>query len=53
LIEDDLTLIVQEIKKAATTKFTGKLTLSLNMNEGGIGQMSLLLDRNLKKPSKS
>jgi len=52
LIEDDLKQIVLEITKVSREKFTGKCVLSLNMTEGGIGQMSLLLDRNLKKSNK-
>ena len=51
-IEEDLIVIVSEIKKASISRFTGKLILSMNMSEGGIGQISLLLDQNLKKSSK-
>lgn len=52
-IEKDSLVILEELKKVHNSKFTGKLTLTINMNEGGIGQMSLNLERNLKKSQKT
>lgn len=48
-LEENLVLIVQEIKKANSEKFTGNLTLTLAMRSGGVGNISVLLEKNLKK----
>lgn len=48
-IKEDLGLIGQEIMRAATEKFTGKLNVTLHMRRGGIGQITVLMQKNLKK----
>lgn len=51
-IEEDVLLILREIRKYNSDKFTGKMTISLNMSQGGIGQISINLEKNLKKSQK-
>jgi len=48
-IDDDLKLILEEINKTNQRRFTGKMTIALNMNQGGIGQISVNLEQNLKR----
>ena len=48
-IKDDLALIGQEVLRAASEKFTGKLNITLHMRKGGIGQITVLMQKNLKK----
>ncbi len=52
-IEDDLLIILKEFRKTSNSKFTGTIVLTVNMRNGGIAQMSLNLERNLKKQSKN
>lgn len=48
-LKEDLGLIGQEIMRAANEKFTGKLNMTLHMKKGGIGQITILMQKNLKK----
>lgn len=48
-IRADLTLIGQEVLRAASEKFTGKLNMTLHMKRGGIGQITILMQKNLKR----
>jgi len=51
--EDKLETIIQELRKISKVKFTGKISLVLNMSEGGIGQMAMHSEFNLEKHSKT
>jgi len=48
-IKEDLGLIGQEVLRAASENFTGKLDITLHMRKGGIGQITVLMQKNLKK----
>jgi len=52
MIEDDLLTIMQELRKTSDSNFTGTVVLKIHMGDGGISQMSLNLERNLKKSAK-
>jgi hypothetical protein len=47
-VREDLRLIGQEVMRAASEKFTGKLNITLHMKRGGIGQITVLMQKNLK-----
>ena len=48
VMREDMTLIGQEIIRAAKEKFTGKVEIILHMKRGGIGQITVLMQKNLK-----
>jgi len=48
-LEEDLHLIASEIVNQASNKFTGQLYISVNMRDGGIGSISVRIDKDLKK----
>ena len=51
---DNVTIeIIDQINKAKLSKFTGKMTITINMNCGGIGQVSLNKEQNLKNFAKN
>lgn len=46
---DELSVkISEQIERARGDRFTGKMTIVINMNGGGIGQVSLNKEQNLK-----
>jgi len=47
-MREDLRLIGQEVMRAASEKFTGKMEITLHMKRGGIGQITVLMQKNLK-----
>jgi hypothetical protein len=48
LLQKDLQNICSEVMRATNENFTGKMTITLDMRKGGIGQISLILEKNLK-----
>lgn len=52
-IMEKLELITDEMAKISQTKFTGKVTLEINMTQGGIGQISMNAQRILTKQTKT
>lgn len=48
-MREDLRLVGQEVMRAASEKFTGKLNVTLHMRKGGIGQITVLMQKNLKQ----
>ena len=51
-LKEDLGLIASKIMESASNKFTGKMTLTVHMRDGGIGRMNLVLDSDLKYSTK-
>ena len=47
-MREDLRLIGQEVMRATSEKFTGKMEITLHMKRGGIGQITVLMQKNLK-----
>lgn len=47
-LQKDLADIAQEIIRATEEQFTGQMTITLNMRKGGIGQIGLKMEKNLK-----
>ena len=47
-LESDLQLIVSEIIRNSKNKFTGNLYISINMRDGGMGSISVRIDKDLK-----
>lgn len=52
-LKKDLTDINQEIMRAVEERFTGEMTITLNMRQGGIGKISLKMEKNLKNIKKA
>lgn len=50
-LKDDIHLIAQEVMNQSDNKFTGNLYISINMRDGGIGSISVRIDKNLKRNS--
>jgi len=48
-ILEDKMLINNAITQASNDNFTGKMIITLNMNQGGIGNISVNMDKTLKK----
>ncbi len=46
-LKSKLGLIGEEIIRVANENFTGELNISLHMKNGGIGQISVLIKKNL------
>lgn len=51
-VKEDLQLIGEEIVKQSNRKFTGQMNITINMRDGGIGNISVRIDKNLKGNSK-
>jgi len=49
-IKAELLEVFKNIELSMSTKFTGKISFAINMNQGGIGQISMKSEQNLKKP---
>lgn len=45
----ELMEVFKHIELSMKTKFTGKISFELNMNNGGIGQISMKSEQNLRK----
>jgi uncharacterized protein with FMN-binding domain len=48
-LKKDLPLIGEQIAQAAGEKFTGKLQISMHMNQGGITRINVLKETDLKR----
>ncbi|NJR75227.1 MAG: hypothetical protein HC773_19495 [Scytonema sp. CRU_2_7] len=48
-IDEDFAVLIRELRKLSDKKFTGKLSVVISMKDGGIAQMSLNTELNLKK----
>lgn len=48
-INDEISVIVQELMNAKKQGFTGKYTFTLHLNKGGIGRIELNIEKFLKK----
>jgi len=51
-IEQDVVLIMKEIKRVNLEKFTGKMTIEIDMKCGGMGKIAVNLQKNLKNSTK-
>ena len=51
-LEEDVSQIAQEIVRVSKEKHTGQMQITLHMNQGGIGQISVNIDKNLKNAKK-
>jgi len=49
-IQEDMEIITREVLRYCADKFTGKVSIELHMNQGGIGQINILLNKSLKQP---
>ena len=47
-LKDDLGNIGSLIIRKADERFTGKITININMRKGGIGSIKTLIEQNLK-----
>lgn len=52
-LKADITAITHEIIRATEENFTGEMTITLNMRQGGIGRIGLKMEKNLKKENNS
>ncbi len=52
-IQEMLNILTAEFTKASMSRFTGQVTISINMNQGGIGQVSLQTVQNLQNFKKT
>lgn len=52
MTQDDIILIGKQVDRYAKERFTGKVDISLFMNQGGIGRISFSASGDLKKPEK-
>lgn len=50
-LKDDIGMINDEIVRVAADKLTGKININIHMTQGSIGQINVIVDRNLKKKS--
>ena len=48
-IVEDIKLITDTIMNTSNQGFTGKLIITLDMNQGGCGKISVNMDKTLKK----
>lgn len=44
----DMVLVKNEVLKAVDSGYTGTFSVNFHMNQGGISQISLILNKNLK-----
>lgn len=49
---EDIQVLSKEIKRLSQVKFTGNVTVNLAFNQGGIGKIQLVIERNLKGSTK-
>lgn len=50
-LAEDINKMSREIVNLSKSDFTGNVAISINMNQGGIGQMSVNIQRDLKGSS--
>lgn len=48
-LQRDLELIFREIREHSENKFTGELSVTLKMNQGGISHISVYSKKDLRK----
>ena len=48
-IKPELLEVFKNIELSIQTKFTGKISFEINLNQGGIGQISMKSEQNLRK----
>ena len=51
-VSDDIRVLSEEIKRLSQVKFTGNVTVNFAFNQGGIGKIQLVIERNLKGSTK-
>jgi len=51
-VSEDIRVLSQEIKRISEAKFTGSVKINLAFNQGGIGKIQLVIERNLKGSTK-
>ena len=50
-LRKDLALMGKEILRISDENFTGNVVISISMRDGGIGQINVKIDKNLKGKS--
>lgn len=50
--EEDMAAIIREVKRVTDEKHTGQVQVTLHMNQGGIGQISVKIEKSLKNSKK-
>jgi hypothetical protein len=51
--EEDITAIIREVRRVVEEKHTGQMQITLHMNQGGIGQISVKIEKSLKNGKKN
>ena len=51
-LEEDMAAIIREVRRVADEKHTGQVQVILHMNQGGIGQISVKIEKSLKNCKK-
>ena len=52
-IKPELLDVFKNIELSMDTKFTGKISFEVNLNQGGIGNISMKTEQNLRKTAKN
>ena len=53
VFEEDMAAIIREVRRVADEKHTEQVQVILHMNQGGIGQISVKIEKSLKNGRKN